>query len=76
VSVDVGGPPGGIVSLLPYGGDVGGVTTAGLRYPLRHEPLLLGSARGLSNVREAVDASLAVRSGNLLVVESPARLSE
>jgi thiamine pyrophosphokinase len=75
VTVAVGGEPGGIVSLLPYGRDVEGVTTTGLRYPLSDEPLLLGSARGLSNVREAGDASLAVRSGTLLVVESPARLS-
>jgi thiamine pyrophosphokinase len=76
VTVGVGGPRGGLVSLLPYGRDVGGVTTTGLRYPLRDEPLLLGSARGLSNVREDGDASVVVGTGRLLVVESPARLSE
>lgn len=76
VDVALGGRPGGIVSLLPYGGDVRGVTTTGLRYPLDDEPLLLGSARGLSNVRDADDASVVVRNGKLLVVEAPARLSE
>jgi thiamine pyrophosphokinase len=75
-SVRVGGRLGDLVSLLPYGGDALGVTTAGLRYPLRDEPLLLGSARGLSNVRDAGDASFVLRSGSLLVVETPARLSE
>jgi thiamine pyrophosphokinase len=76
VSIRVGGRLADLVSLLPYGGDVLGVTTAGLRYPLRDEPLLLGSARGLSNVRDAADASFVLRSGSLLVVETPARLSE
>ncbi len=76
VSVALAGRRGDLVSLLPYGGDVVGVTTDGLRYPLRDEPLLFGSARGLSNLRDREDASFAVRSGTLLIVESPARLSE
>lgn len=75
VTVSAGGRIDDVVSLLPYGTDVAGVTTSGLRYPLRDEPLLLGSARGLSNVRDEVAASLTVRSGLLLVVETPARLS-
>lgn len=63
------GPVGSTVSLLPFGGDVAGVTTRGLRYPLRDESLTVGPARGLSNVREAADAGVTVRSGRLLVVE-------
>lgn len=68
------GPPGDVVSLLPFGGRVDGITTDGLRYPLRDEPLLVGPARGLSNVREREDASVTIGSGRLLVVETPARL--
>ena len=64
------GPRGGIVSLLPLGGDVSGITTVGLRYPLRDEPLLTGPARGLSNVRVEPDATVTVRRGRLLVVET------
>jgi thiamine pyrophosphokinase len=64
------GPAGSIVSLLPFGGDVDGVTTTGLRYPLRDEPLLTGPARGLSNVVTGPDAAVAVRRGRLLVVEA------
>jgi thiamine pyrophosphokinase len=64
------GPPGAVVSLLPLGGDVTGITTVGLRYPLRDEPLVTGPARGLSNVRVAADASVTVRRGRLLIVES------
>jgi thiamine pyrophosphokinase len=69
------GRPGDIVSLLPLGPGVVGVTTSGLAYPLRDEPLPEGPARGLSNVRTGTEASVAVRAGLLLVVESPARLS-
>ena len=65
---------GDLVSLLPYGTGVEGVVTSGLAYPLRNEPLPAGPARGLSNVRSAADASVAVRRGLLLVVESPATL--
>lgn len=64
------GQVGGLVSLLPFGGDVEGVTTGGLGYPLRDEPLTIGPARGLSNVRTATDASVTIRRGRLLVVET------
>lgn len=72
--IDLSGRVGDLVSLLPFGGDVDGITTSGLRYPLRDEPLRAGPARGLSNVRDAADASIRVRSGRLLVIETPARL--
>jgi thiamine pyrophosphokinase len=76
VEVDVSGRVGDLVSLLPFGGDAEGITTVGLRYPLRDEALRLGPSRGLSNVREADDARVTLRSGRLLVVETPARLPE
>jgi thiamine pyrophosphokinase len=69
------GRQGDLVSLLPMGPGVIGVTTAGLAYPLIDEPLPEGPARGLSNVRAAPDAAVAVRGGLLLIVESPARLA-
>jgi thiamine pyrophosphokinase len=68
------GRRGDIVSLLPVGEGVVGVTTAGLAYPLHDEPLPEGPARGLSNVRTEPTATVTVRAGRLLVVESPARL--
>jgi len=68
------GAVGDIVSLLPFGQDVEGVTTRGLRFPLRDEPLPSGPARGLSNVRDAAGAGVTVRRGLLLVVEVPATL--
>lgn len=69
------GPIDGLVSLLPQGDGVVGVTTSGLAYPLSDEPLPAGPARGLSNVRVAADAWVEVREGRLLVVEGPATLS-
>jgi len=68
------GRSGDLVSLLPMGNGVVGVTTDGLAYPLADEPLPAGPARGLSNVRTATDATVTLRAGLLLVVECPARL--
>jgi thiamine pyrophosphokinase len=72
--VDLGGRVGDLVSLLPFGGDAGGITTHGLRYPLVDEPLVSGPSRGLSNVRDAPDAGLTLGTGRLLIVETPVRL--
>ena len=71
---DLAGRIGDLVSLLPFGGDAGGVTTTGLRYPLQDEPLRLGPSRGLSNVRDAGDASIVLETGRILVAETPATL--
>jgi thiamine pyrophosphokinase len=71
---DLGGRVGDLVSLLPFGGDVLGIVTEGLRYPLRDEPLRIGPSRGLSNVRTGADAGMTIRQGRLLVVETPVRL--
>jgi thiamine pyrophosphokinase len=64
------GPIGELVSLLPQGVPAVGVTTEGLLYPLRDETLPTGPARGLSNVSTATEASVTLRSGCLLVIET------
>lgn len=69
------GRTGDVVSLLPLGDGVDGVTTAGLAYPLADEALPFGPARGLSNVRTVPFATVSVRHGRLLVVETPATLA-
>jgi thiamine pyrophosphokinase len=71
---DLPGHVGDLVSLLPFGGDVAGIATAGLRFALRGEPLVGGPSRGISNVRDSETASVVVTSGRLLVVETFARL--
>lgn len=69
-SVKLVGRPGDLVSLLPFGVDAEGVVTTGLAYPLRDEPLLAGPARGLSNVRSSPEATVSLRAGRLLIVET------
>jgi thiamine pyrophosphokinase len=65
------GNPTDFVSLLAFDDPVRGVTTDGLRFPLRSEPLALGSTRGLSNELISTSASVATSTGRLLVVETP-----
>ena len=64
--------PGTLVSLLPVGGEVGGVTTGGLRWPLAAATLRIGRSRGLSNEVVESPASVQVERGTLLVVEHTA----
>jgi thiamine pyrophosphokinase len=62
------GAPGQTVSLLPMSERVEGIVTENLYYPLRDEPLILGPARGVSNVMTAEYATVTIRSGVLLVM--------
>jgi thiamine pyrophosphokinase len=75
-SLELTGRVGDLVSLLPFGGDAEGVATEGLAYPLRGEPLRLGPARGLSNVRVVPLARVSLGAGRLLVVETHAAQGE
>jgi thiamine pyrophosphokinase len=69
-SLSLAGPVAGLVTLLPVNGDADGVTTEGLRYPLRDETLRFGRARGLSNEVASLPAKVTVRKGSLLVFET------
>ena len=62
------GEVGELVTLLPVGGTASGITTEGLRYPLRGESLSPGTSRGVSNVIEAVPATVQLDDGVLLAV--------
>src|SRR2546428_436156 len=62
---------GALVPLLPVNGDAEGVTTEGLRFPLRDETLRFGRARGLSNEVASLPAKVTVRKGSVLVFETP-----
>jgi thiamine pyrophosphokinase len=65
---------GDLVSILPIGETAYEVSTEGLRFPLDDEPLVIGRARGLSNVRIAQLARVSVASGRLLLIETPATI--
>jgi thiamine pyrophosphokinase len=64
----LGVPVGATLTLLPVGGAAVGITTKGLQYPLTDETLEVGTTRGVSNVVEQTDASVALREGTLLVI--------
>ncbi|NDJ87149.1 MAG: thiamine diphosphokinase [Chloroflexi bacterium] len=64
------GEVGDTVSLIPFNGDAGGITTTGLQYPLRNEMLSTGPARGISNVIVAEEAAVDLASGQLLVIHT------
>jgi thiamine pyrophosphokinase len=68
------GNVGDLVSLIPLE-MAGGVTTTGLRFALTDATLPFGPARGISNVRTAATAAVAIERGRLLVVEVPATLA-
>ncbi len=67
--------PGMRLSLIPVGGDVKGVRTAGLRYPLNREDLPFGSSRGVSNVVAEQQQRIELEEGLLLCVLSPGDLN-
>jgi thiamine pyrophosphokinase len=69
-TAELTGRTGDLVSLLPLGPGVEGVTSEGLAWPLEDEPLPVGPARGLSNRRTAPIARVSVRAGLLVAIES------
>ena len=64
----ISGEPGDTVSLIPLGGEVHGVTTSGLVYPLTEDTLPFGPALGVSNEMTTSQARVQVRDGLLLCV--------
>jgi len=61
---------GDLVTLLPLGGDAEGVRTEGLRYALDDETLAGGRTRGLSNEVVEPPASVSLKRGMLLIIET------
>ena len=68
--LELDGSAGGLVSLLPLGGDATGVQTVGLRYQLDGETLKSGRSRGLSNEIDTAPASVSLKGGAMLVIET------
>ena len=64
----INGRPGDTISLIPLTGDVSGITTEGLEYPLKDETLYFGTSRGVSNVLLQEQAQVFFRQGLLLCI--------
>jgi len=69
---DISGHPGDTISLIPVGECASGITTEGLKYPLKHEQLSMVTTRGISNRLESPTAHVKLSDGLLLVVHTPA----
>jgi thiamine pyrophosphokinase len=65
---EIRGRSGDIVSLLPWGGEVTGISTRGLRWPLSGETLFPDRTRGISNELLLDNASIILKSGLLLII--------
>ncbi len=64
----VEGRRGDLVSLIPWGGEVTGVRTEGLRWPLSDETLHPHKTRGVSNELLGEIASVKIETGLLLII--------
>ncbi len=62
--------PGDLVSLIPWGSPVEGISTKGLEYPLTNETLAPWQTRGISNVALANLIEIDFVSGRLLVIRT------
>jgi len=69
-SIKLVGKKGDLVSLLPFKGDAKSVTTKNLYYPLKHEDLLFGYSRGISNVFTKDTAEISIQDGSLIVIHT------
>jgi thiamine pyrophosphokinase len=63
------GAVGDTVTLVPVRGDVGGVRTEGLQFPLTGQTLHFGKSLGLSNIIASVPARVSIEQGVVLVIE-------
>ena len=67
--VEICGDIGDTVSIIPIRGDLTGVTTEGLEYPLRDETLRAGESRGVSNVMTAEKCRVSIKGGAGVVIK-------
>ncbi len=69
-STNIQGEKGDLLSLLPLTGDVTGIQTQGLYYPLHKETLHFGKPRGVSNVLTEQLAEVSCKQGLLLLIHT------
>lgn len=66
--VDINGASGDTVSLIPWQGEVTGIVTTGLKWPIQNEVLSPYKTRGISNEMADHKATIHVKSGQLLII--------
>ncbi len=68
--IELSGKAEDIVSLIPFAGNVKGITTQNLGYPLNKGTLEIGSSLGVSNYMLKDKAEIWVEEGILIVIQS------
>ncbi len=67
-SCEISGTPSDLISLIPWQGEVTGIITTGLKWPLQNETLYPHKTRGISNEMTVEMAAVQIKSGLLLIV--------
>lgn len=60
--------PSSTLSLIPVVAEVTGITTTGLRWPLKQETIFAHSTRAISNICEGSEQHISIKTGVLLVI--------
>ncbi|MFA5905556.1 MAG: thiamine diphosphokinase [Desulfobacula sp.] len=68
--IEVKGQPGEFLSILPISETVTGITLKGLEYPLVDATMEMGSSLGISNAFKETNATISLREGILMVIQS------
>ena len=66
--LQIRGASGDTVSLIPWQGEVTGIVTQGLKWPLQNETLYPQKTRGISNEMTGDTATIEIKSGLLLII--------
>ena len=69
-SITLSGNPGDNISIIPYPGDIWGVTTKGLDYPLCCGKIQAGTTLGISNVMLENECTITISKGSAFVIRS------
>lgn len=69
-NVTLKGRIGDIISIIPLGDEVRGITTRGMEYALKRDKLFFGTTRGVSNVLTKPIAQVLISGGVALVVHN------
>ena len=64
------GKKGDIISIIPFGQDLTGISTSGLDYPLDNENLIFGESRGVSNIMTSNKCTVNIQGGVGLIIKS------
>lgn len=67
--IKLDGKPGDTISIIPFYGEAIGVSTLGLKYPLKNANLKFGKPIGISNEMENTMCEISIRSGEILVIK-------